>query len=161
MLVLVFLLTLFTASGAEYATPAGTRTAARRPGAESVLPGGRMIAPLGLQYSTGPGPFGLAVSDNARMVVTADGGPNRYSLTTLLRSGSRWEIRQVAAPQQGDPETGEDDWRSVFMGLAFAGDRSVWASEGNSGCVRLVHVPDGKVEQVYDLNQGGFQDSYT
>lgn len=161
MLVLVFLLTLLTASGAEYATPAGTRTAARRPGAESILPGGRMIAPLGLQYSTGPGPFGLAVNDNARMVVTADGGPNRYSLTALLRSGSRWEIRHVAAPQKGDPEAENDDWRSVFMGLAFSGDRDVWASEGNSGRVRLVHMPGGEVEQIYSLNQDGFQDSYT
>jgi YVTN family beta-propeller protein len=161
MFVLVFLLSLFAASGAEYAAPAGTRTAARRPGAESILPGGRMIAPLGLQYATGPGPFGLAVNANARMVVTADGGPGRYSLTALIRDGRRWEIRQVAAPRQDDPDAEKDDWRSVFMGLAFAGERSVWASEGNSGRVRLVHMPDGKVEQIYDLNQNGFRDSYT
>jgi len=161
MLVLVFLVTLFVASGADYAAPAGTRTAARRPGAESILPGGRLIAPLGLQYATGAGPFGLAVSANARMVVTADGGPNRYSLTALMRSGSRWEIRQVVAPQRGDPGADEDDWRSVFMGLAFDGERSVWASEGNSGRVRLVHLADGRVEQIYDLNQGGFRDTYT
>jgi hypothetical protein len=67
----------------------------------------------------------------------------------------------VAAPQKGDPEAENDDWRSVFMGLAFSGDRDVWASEGNSGRVRLVHMPGGEVEQIYSLNQDGFQDSYT
>jgi YVTN family beta-propeller protein len=161
MLVLAFLLTSFAASGAEFSVPAGTRPAARRPGAESILPGGRMIAPLGLQYATGPGPFGLAVGPNARTVVTADGGPRRYSLTILKRDNKRWDIRQLVAPQRGEPGADKDDWRSVFMGLVFSGDRDVWASEGNSGRVRLVHLADGKAEQIYDLNQGGFRDSYT
>jgi YVTN family beta-propeller protein len=120
-----------------------------------------MIAPLGLQYATGPGPFGLAVSPSARAVVTADGGPSRYSLTILTRHNQRWDIRQAVAPRRGDPDADKDDWRSVFMGLAFAGDHAVWASEGNSGRVRLVSLPDGKAEQIYDLNQGGFRDSYT
>lgn len=44
---LILLLTAATALAADYAAPAGTRPAIRRPGAESTLPGGRMIAPLG------------------------------------------------------------------------------------------------------------------
>jgi len=161
MLLLALFLVLFPAAGADYAAPAGRRTAARRPGAESVLPGGRMIAPLGLQYATGPGPFGLAVSANARMVVTADGGRLRYPLTVLMRTGQGWEVRHVMAPASDQSEDSEGDWRSVFMGLAFAGERTVWASEGNSGRVRLVRLPEGKAEQIYDLNRDGFHDSYT
>ena len=68
---------LAAAPASHYRAPAGARPAMRRPGAESILPGGRIIAPLGRQYHTGPGPFGLAVSPSGKFVVTADGGPNR------------------------------------------------------------------------------------
>src|SRR4029450_10168928 len=57
-------------AAAQYSAPAGTRPALRRPGAASILPGGRIIAPLGIQYITGPGPFGLARSPGG-----GDSGP--------------------------------------------------------------------------------------
>ena len=50
--------------------PAGNRPVLRRPGAESILPGGRIIAPLGRQFSTGPGPWGLAISPNGKTLVS-------------------------------------------------------------------------------------------
>ncbi len=160
----ILLLLLAGAVAAEdYRPPAGTRTAARRPGADSVLPGGRVITPLGNQFATGPGPFGLALSPSGDMLVSADGGPNRYSLTVLRRaSGGRWRPRHYVAPvrRNGEPEP-EDDWRSVFMGLAFGGERELYASEGNSGCVRLIDPQNGQKKRVYDLNVSGFRDSYT
>ena len=70
---------------ADYTAPAGNRSALRRPGAESVLPGGRFVASLGQQYTTGPGPFGLAISPGGNLVVSANGGPDRYSLTVLRK----------------------------------------------------------------------------
>jgi DNA-binding beta-propeller fold protein YncE len=134
----------------------------RRPGAESILPGGRIIAPLGRQYPTGPGPFGLAISPNGGIVVSANGGPQRYSLTVLRKDKGSWRPRQLVAPRPKTPEEKiADPWRSVFMGLAFESDRSLYASEGNSGKVRLIDPLDGRVQHVYDLNQGGFADSYT
>ena len=161
MIVIAFLLAVSTLLGADYAAPAGTRPAMRRPGAESILPGGRIIAPLGLQYHTGPGPFGLAVSPGGRTVASTDGGPSHYSITVLLRSGIRWDIRRITAPGKDSDGEREDDWRSVFMGLAFDGEKSLYASEGNSGRVRHLLLPAGKPEQIYDLNQQGFADSYT
>jgi YVTN family beta-propeller protein len=146
---------------AEYHAPAGTRPAARRPGAESILPGGRIIAPLGSQYGTGPGPFGLAVSPNGKMVVSANGGPRRYSLTVLEKDGQYWRAREWSASTSKTPGADEDDWRSVFMGLAFDGNHSLYASEGNSGRVRLIDTRSGKKHQVYALDQDGFRDSYT
>ncbi len=68
--ILFLLIAVSSLPAAEYSTPAGERTAARRPGAESILPGGRLIAPLGKQYTTGPGPFGLAVSPDGKTAVT-------------------------------------------------------------------------------------------
>ena len=162
MLAFLLLAAVAGLGAAEYAAPAGTRPAARRPGAESILPGGRIIAPLGRQYTTGPGPFGLAVSPSGRLVVSANGGPQRYSLTVLEKDKQYWRERHLIAPsrkEQAGPE--EDDWRSVFMGLAFDGERALYASEGNSGRVRLIDPASGRLHHVYDLNTGGYADSYS
>jgi YVTN family beta-propeller protein len=153
------------AATGHYRTPAGERTAARRPGAESILPGGRLIAPLGKHYATGPGPFGLAVSPNGKLIATADGGPNRYSITVLDQDRSKPIVRQVIAygrdKSEPPPKPDEDDWKSVFMGLAFDADRRLWASEGNSGRVRLLETSEGELRRLIDVDRDGFQDSYT
>ena len=70
---------------AEYSAPAGIRPALRRPGAASILPGGRIISPLGHQYVTGPGPFGLAISASGKTLASANSGSDRFSLTVLER----------------------------------------------------------------------------
>lgn len=154
---------LLTLLAADYVPPAGTRYAIRRPGAQSILPGGRIIEPWGRQYTTGPGPFGLAVSPGGKMVVSANGGPSRYSLTILEQDDNFWRTRHLVAPvrKPGEQVQEEDDWRSVFMGLAFADERTLYASEGNSGRVRVIDPKTGDLKRLYDLNQGGFRDSYT
>src|ERR1700691_432539 len=134
---------------ADYSAPAGIRPALRRPGAASILPGGRIISPLGNQYVTGPGPFGLAISPSGKTLASANSGPDRFSLTVLeQQKGGAWEMRQLVAPKKKEPkpgerdagEKGEDQWHSVFMGLAFATEHTVYASEGNTGRVRLVDL---------------------
>ena len=158
------LILLLTSSlwAADYSAPAGERPAIPRPGAVTVLPGGRMLQPLGRQYSTGPGPFGLAVSPGGRMVATANGGPNRYSLSILRKDDKgRYGMRHLVAPREGSGEARDDSWRSVFMGLAFADEDELFASEGNSGNVRLINPNNGKRKRLYELNRNGFKDSYT
>ena len=148
--------------------PAGNRRADRADSGTSVLPGGRIITPLGEQFFTGPGPFGLAISPSGQFVVSADGGPNRYALTVLdrespavrhlhtARKRSRGEDADDADDAADDPE-----WLSVFMGLAFDGERTLYASEGESGKVRAIDIVTGKRQAVLDLNQGGYRDSYS
>jgi YVTN family beta-propeller protein len=163
--ILLLLIAVSSLPAAEYSTPAGDRTAVRRPGAETILPGGRVVAPLGKQYATGPGPFGLAVSPDGKTAVTANGGPNRYSITLLDQSREKPALRHVIAfgkdKAQGPAKPNEDDWKSVFMGLAFENDRGLWASEGNSGRVRLMDLSNGDLRHFIDLDQGGYSDSYT
>lgn len=152
-----------SALSSDYRTPAGERTAQPKPGAESILPGGRLLSPLGQQFRTGPGPFGLAVNAKGDTVVSANGGPDRFSLTVLHRDGKSWrsdEVETEPRPKRGEAEDAEA-WRSVFMGLAFDGRHDVFASEGNSGKVRLVDTAKGNTHHVYDLNQGDSRDSYT
>ncbi len=151
------------AIAADYRPPAETRPAVVRPGAPSILPGGRVIAPIGKHYKTGPGSFGLAINPKGSTIVTADGGPNRYSLTVVSRAKEGWHTEHLIAPRDKDDEDADSDrdWRSVFMGLAFSGDNDLYASEGESGKVRLVDARSGNRKQIYDLNQGEFRDSYT
>jgi YVTN family beta-propeller protein len=139
------------------------RTAIRRPGAASVLPGGRIIAPLGSQFVTGPGPFGIAVSPSGRTVVSANGGPDKYSLTILERDKKgTWTSRHFLAPGKREMEGDkDDDWRSVFMGVTFAGEHGVYFSEGETGRVRLMDLSGSSTKRLIDLNEGEFHDSYT
>ena len=135
---------------------------AQRHATASILPGGRIIAPLGEQHATGAGPFGLAVGPSARVVVTANGGMGRNSFTIFDREPSgRWTSQQIAASSKEKvDEFGGTDWRGVFMGLALVNDHTVWASEGNSGRVSQFDWGADR-RRVVDLNQGGFHDSYT
>lgn len=160
---ILFCLVLAKADGADYRTPAGEQTAIRRPGATSILPGGRIVTPLGEQHATGPGPFGIAIAPDGNTVVSADGGPNRFSLTLLDRvDNQRWQVRTLRTPARGsEPAKDDDDWRSVFMGLAFDGTKDLYASEGNSGAVRLINPANGRLEAKFELNQGGYRDSYS
>lgn len=165
---LVFLL----AAGAIGGPPAGTRPAHRADSGSSILPGGREITPIGQQFFTGPGPFGIAVSPSGKVIVTADGGPNRYALTVLDLKDSPNEpkVRHIVAHRKRDRDDDKNaakdddddaDWQSVFMGLAFDGESHLYASEGESGKVRLIDVESGKRLERFDLNQGGYKDSYT
>ena len=151
----------------DYSAPAGSRPAIRRPGSPSILPGGRIIAPAGGQYITGPGPFALAVSPDSKTIVSVNSGPERFSLTVLERNkkGGIDTHHLVAAPPRRDDDKGGeeqgDQWRTVFMGVAFSGNRAAYVSEGNTGRVRLVDLSTGSRRKVYDLNRDGFSDSYT
>src|SRR5207302_5301432 len=102
MRIALVLLAATMALAADYRTPAGTHTARRtEEGAGSILPGGRLLLPFGKQYTTGPGPFGLAVNGDGSRVVTANGGPDRFSLTLLERDGAAWRTRTLSLGSQG------------------------------------------------------------
>jgi len=146
----------------SYTAPAGDRPAVRRSG-PSILPGGRIIAPLGDEYATGPGAFGLAVSHSGRTVVTADGGPFHYSLTLLQRESrdGRWQVSQaVAPPVDAASQSSAAGWHGVSLGIALAGDHTIYLAEGDNGRVSAFDS-DGERRRGFDLNQGGFADSFT
>lgn len=154
-----------TASAQSYTAPAGNRQASRREGA-SVLPGGRIVAPFGREYATGPGPFAIALSPSGHSAATANTGPWRYTLTVLQRDrAGNWEPREIEAKSVsalddfGMPESKGNEWRGVSGGIAFANDHSIWVSEGNSGRVTLYDSDERR--RAIDLNSGGYGDSYS
>jgi YVTN family beta-propeller protein len=128
-----------------------------RKGGASILPGGRVIAPLGEEFATGPGAFGLAISASGKSIATANGGPWVYSLSVLERQkNGKLEDRQIVI--SGEPGN-TSDWKSVSIGIAFAGEHGLYVSEGNSGRVRFVDNAD-EVRRTFELNQGGYHDSF-
>ena len=149
----------------DFRPPAGIKVAARRPGAESTLPGGRMIDPLGRGFTIGAGAFGLALSPDGKYAVTANGGPERFSLSVLDMSSNTWQATQLRARLKDEERSAgaedDGDWRSVFMGLAFAEERRLYASEGNSGRVREIAIPSGHLHGLFVLDQGPWHDSYS
>ena len=160
-LLLVFGSIGLSASAQSYTAPAGIRPALLRPGGATILPGGRIVAPLGDQHVTGSDPLALAISPSGRAVALSNGGSRPYSLTVLQRDkNGPWEVVQFAAPASERQRTaGAGDTAEAFAGLAFSGERAVFASEGRSGLVRLVDLSTGERGRSFDLNQNGFSGS--
>jgi DNA-binding beta-propeller fold protein YncE len=154
------LLLLSGAGAAEYHPPAGQRYAiAGR--SESILPGGRVIEPLGLQIETGPGPFGLAVSERGA-AATANIGYERFGITVVEPEKGGWRRRDIWARTPGShaPEQADPDWKGVFYGIAFADEHSIWICEGDSGRVRLVDAGSGETRKLLNLNGGEWKHSF-
>ena len=89
------------------------------------------------------GPFGLAVSPNGRIrwsppTAAPDATPSP-SWNTTRETVDRSAICSHATKGPGG---GDDpgDWRSVFLGVAFADEHAAWVSEGNSGRCALMDL---------------------
>jgi DNA-binding beta-propeller fold protein YncE len=122
-------------------TPAGIRPA--HVGTVSILPGGRVVAPLGEQYVTGANPVALAVSPSGKLLVTVNRGGGRPSVT-IMQNEKAWEIRQLQLV----------DLRSVTYGLAFSGEHSVFVSGGDTGRILLVNLETEEQRRSVDLEPG-------
>jgi DNA-binding beta-propeller fold protein YncE len=161
VLFLIASLPLLATTAVEYASPGYEKYAitGRR---GSILPGGRVLRPLGDQIEVGPGPFGLAISDRGA-VATANIGFDRFGVTLLDRDKSGWRKRDIWArtPHSTLPEQADPDWKGVFYGIAFADHRSIWICEGDSGRIRMLDADSGETRKVVDLNKGERKNSFT
>lgn len=102
--------------------------------------------------------------------MTANLGPERLSLTVMEKEKrGTWLVHNLltsrsdksSVTNQSKSEREDDDWKSVFIGTVFSGEKSAWVAEGNSGRVRLVDLATGNRRHLIDLNVDGFSDSFT
>ena len=160
---LLFPLTCLGFQVTRFETPGQYLAAKRNVNGPGVLPGGRLLSPLGKQLITGPGAFGLAVSSAGR-IATSNLGPERLSLTVWERDNkgqfSSHNFLAAKPVQEGAKGEDEKELRSTFMGLAFA-DKQLWLAEGNSGRVRSLDPATGERHKLIDLNSGGVTDSFS
>jgi YVTN family beta-propeller protein len=112
----------------------------------TVLPNGRFITPAGKNIMTAPHPYGLTLSPNGNVAVTANSGTNPLSITIIRDIMSEHpEVQQVPP----GPATDKGVLASVFMGLAVSPDN------------QTIYVAGGQENKVYlfDVNTGAKKDS--
>ncbi|NVO19799.1 MAG: bifunctional YncE family protein/alkaline phosphatase family protein [Bacteroidetes bacterium] len=120
----------------------------------TVIPNGRLLTPLGVNYTVAPHPYGLALSNDGSIAVTANSGIQPLAITILrnIKSGNP-EIQQVPP----GPKTDGGVLASVFMGLAVSPDNKVvYVSGGQENKVFIFDIQTGA--RIAEINCG-FKDS--
>jgi YVTN family beta-propeller protein len=117
---------------------------------KTVIPNGRILTPAGNSFVVAPHPYGLALSNDGNIAVTANSGTNPLSITILrnIHSGNP-EIQQVPPSPAGDKGVLE----SVFMGLAISPDNKVvYVAGGQANKVYLFDIATGESKGSVDCS---------
>ena len=102
--------------------PAGSEFCTINKEGTTVIPNGRYITPAGTSFVVAPHPFGLTLSSDANIAVTANSGTSPLSITILKNIMDQTpEIIQIPPGAQTD----DGVLASVFMGLAISPDNKV------------------------------------
>jgi len=126
--------------------PAGNRYCEVAKSGETIIPNGRILTPMGKQITVAPHPYGLVLSPDGTVAVTANSGTNPFSISVIKNLDSD-DIQVTQIPEGPDNDKGVLE--SVFMGLAITNDnKNVYVSGGNSNNI-----------YVFDLNTSQKVDS--
>jgi hypothetical protein len=98
--------------------PAGRLYTSINKNGTTVIPNGRLLTPTGKSLVVAPHPFGLALSGDGEIAVTANSGIKPLSISIIRNLTSSPEIRQVPPGFSNNAGVLE----SVFMGLAISND---------------------------------------
>lgn len=113
----------------------------------TVIPNGRFLTPLGINTITAPHPYGLALSHDDNIAVTANSGVGPLSITIIrnLLSGNP-EVQQVPP----GAETDKGVLASVFMGLAISpDDKIVYVAGGQTNKIFLFDLSnENKIDSI-------------
>ena len=144
-----FLITTVSYAQKNYwilSAPAGSEYTKINKEGKTIIPNGRIITPVGKNIITAPHPYGLVLSNDNNIAVTANSGTAPLSITIIknIFSGNP-SVRQVPP----GVSTEEGVLASVFMGLAISPDN------------KFVYVSGGQQNKIYlfDLDTGNRTDS--
>ena len=125
--------------------PAGSRYTAIDKDGVTVIPNGRLLTPAGRSLTVAPHPFGLALSSDGNIAVTANSGTSPLSISIIRDLTTNPTIMQIPP----GPSTDKGVLESVFMGLAISPENDkVYVAGGQSNKIF-----------VFDLLTGGRTDS--
>ena len=109
---------------------------------KSILPNGRFVTPAGKTFRTAPHPYGLALSPDGNIAVTANSGTNPLSITIIRNVLSENPDIQQVPP---GPSTEKGILASVFMGLAIDPDNEkVYVSGGQENKIYIFSTQTGE-----------------
>jgi len=126
---------------------------------KTVIPNGRFLTPAGESHLVAPHPFGLVISNDGNIAITANSGTNPISITILrnIRSGMP-DIQQVPPSAAGDKGILE----SVFMGLAISPDnKTVYAAGGQANKVFMFDIATGAPQGFIDCSSNDEKGDYS
>lgn len=142
--------------------PAGKLPVTINPDGISVIPNGRLISPAGKTISVAPHPYGLAISHDGNIAITANSGVNPISVTIIRNlKNKNPEVMQIPPGVNTD----KGILASVFMGLAVSpGDSMLYVAGGQENIIHIFNLKTGeKISQIdcrSGLDNQNFSDGY-
>ena len=107
----------------------------------TVIPNGRFITPCGKTIDVAPHPYGLTLSADGTVAVTANSGISPISISIIKNLKSDHPTVMQVPP---GPSTDKGVLASVFMGLAVSpGNKIVYVSGGQQNKIYLFSVETG------------------
>ena len=126
---------------------------------ETVIPNGRYITPAGKSIITAPHPYGLTLSPDGNIAVTANSGTNPLSITIVRDILSEHpEVQQIPP----GPSTDAGVLASVFMGLAISPDnQTIYVAGGQENKIYLFDVNSGEKKGSIDCSDSSSKIDYS
>ena len=115
--------------------PAGSEYTVIRKGGITVIPNGRYLTPAGSSVEVAPHPYGLVVTDDGSVAVTANSGVSPLSISIIKGLQSSHPTVMQVPP---GPSTDKGILASVFMGLAVSPDQ------------KMVYIAGGQTNKYAD-----------
>ena len=117
---------------------------------KTVIPNGRYITPAGKSIITAPHPYGLTLSPDGNIAVTANSGTSPLSITIVRDILSQHPKVQQIPP---GPSTDAGVLASVFMGLALSPDnQTIYVAGGQENKIFLFDVVSGEKKGSIDCS---------
>ena len=131
-------------------SPAGNRYVTIDKTGETIIPNGRILAPLGKSIVVAPHPYGLTLSPDGKTAITANSGTGPLSITIIRNILSTTpEVQQVPP----GPSTDKGVLASVFMGLAISNDsKTVYVSGGQENQIFIFDIATGEKRDSIDCS---------
>jgi YVTN family beta-propeller protein len=171
MVALAALYSLFPATGRAFAPerdtwlvspPAGRLPTKIDRTGRTVIPNGRVLTPRGRQVIVAPHPFGLVLSPDGSLAVTANCGVEPFSVTVVADFlGAKPTVRQIPP----GPDTDNGVLASVYMGLAVSPDNQrLYVGGGQEGKIIIFSPATGRrlgeIDADGRLDGKSYEDSY-
>ena len=146
----------------QLSAPAGSDYCKIDKTGRTVLPNGRLLTPRGRQLTTAPHPYGLVLSPDGTVAVTANSGINPFSISIIQDIfGKNPQLRQV--PEGSKTDNGVLE--ACFMGLAITPDNKiVYVAGGETNAIFLFDLktgkPKGKINSAVKTKAADYSHGY-
>ncbi len=142
--------------------PAGSKYAVIDEAGTSIIPNGRLLTPRGKTLRIAPHPYGLTLSPDGNIAITANSGNRPFSLSIVYNVlEDNPEIKQIPEGSSNN----EDLLGAVFMGLAVSPDnQTVYAAGGQENKIYQFDLLTGEkireIDCAYQEDGRTYSDGY-